>query len=236
MCRWTGHPEGRTRKRENGQPNTMMLSSSGIPGFHLDSSSERDDGCQMGGNPDPSDPFNPYASAFSSSSDLLTSQVFFDRFGTATTGKEHRWALYSSMAAPLSIRTVRGRRLPFLTCAFVHPAVRRWWQTLIPITRAAHVVAGALAPATTALRELVLAGGGHAEMLLSTERMLWARTFGEAFVTEDEVVVMLVPQGWWAWFASLILIFGGSAAIFWPMAICPPAYCYYATRDAVTCG
>jgi hypothetical protein len=129
----------------------------------------------------------------------------------------------------------------YLWCNFYvdtirYTLARRWWQTLIPITRAAHVAARALAPATTALRELVLGGGGHAEMLLSTERMLWARTFGEAFVTEDEVVVMLVPQGWWAWFASLILIFGGSAAIFWPMAICPPAYCYYATRDAVTCS
>jgi hypothetical protein len=138
----------------------------------------------------------------------------------------------SQAVAPSPIGTYGAN---FYVDTIRYTLVRRWWQTLIPITRAAHVVAGALAPATTDLRELLLRGGGHAEMLLSTERMLWAKAFGEAFVTDNEVVVMLLPKMWYGWAVGLIVMVTSSLTIlYWRFY--PSTYCFYATKDVVVCN
>jgi hypothetical protein len=129
----------------------------------------------------------------------------------------------------------------YLWCNFYadtirYTLVRRWWQTLIPITCAAHVVAGALTPATTALRELLLRGGGHAEMLLSTERMLWAKAFGEAFVTDNEVVVMLLPQIWYGWAVAVIGPTLGMVATFCWDFYSPAVDCGWLTKKVLVCS
>jgi hypothetical protein len=111
--------------------------------------------------------------------------------------------------------------------------VRRWWQFPLPIGRGAAAINRVLEPARNALRDLVASGDGHAEMLRSTDRTLWAMAFGEAFVTENEVVLMLLPPKWYIWLGTLPAALGAGMLTFWYGFNWPISGYYNAAKEVV---
>jgi hypothetical protein len=112
--------------------------------------------------------------------------------------------------------------------------VRRWWQFLLPIGWGAAALNRVLQPAKEALRDLVASGGGQAEMLRSTDRTLWAMAFGEAFVTENEVVLMLPPPNWYIWVAGVPASLAAGMLMFWH-GFKGPISCHRNAADEVIC-
>jgi hypothetical protein len=109
----------------------------------------------------------------------------------------------------------------YLWCTFSvdrigYSLLRRWWQLPWPILKGATALERTFAPARAALSALVACGKGQEEMMDSARRFLWARSFGEAFLTGSEVVVVLPPAGWFVWPGALVGAGGlGSGILFW---------------------
>jgi hypothetical protein len=119
---------------------------------------------------------------------------------------------------PASCCCIANRHLwcSFYVDTIRYAMLRRWWQLLLPPGQGAAAVAGVLAPAQAALRALLASGGGQSEMFLSASRTLWAKAFGEALVTENEVVLILPPAGWSLWIGAVIGgALGGTGVLLW---------------------
>ncbi len=119
---------------------------------------------------------------------------------------------------PASCCSIANRHLwcSFYVDTIRYAMLRRWWQLLLPPGQGAAAVAAVLAPARAALRALLASGGGQSEMSLSASRTLWANAFGEALVTDNEVVLMLPPAGWSVWIGAVIgCVLGGTGVLLW---------------------
>ena len=109
----------------------------------------------------------------------------------------------------------------YLWCTFSvdrigYSLLRRWWQFPWPILKGAAALDRAFAPARAALKALLEGGKGQAEMMDSVRRFVWARSFGEAFLTGNDVVVVLPPAGWFVWPGAVVGCVGlGMGTFFW---------------------
>ena len=77
-----------------------------------------------------------------------------------------------------------------------YSVLRRWWQLPIPTTAGITALNKMLGPSQAALRDLLASGGGSDEVSVSVGRMLWVTVFGEAFLTERELAVLLPTPTW----------------------------------------
>lgn len=103
--------------------------------------------------------------------------------------------------------------------------LRRWWQ-IGHVHAAAATLETAWACARSTLASVLRDGAPPREMLDSADRTLWAACFGEAFLTDYQVVFLLPPPMWHMWWnglalflSSVILCFG---YLFWRHAGIPP--------------
>ena len=102
--------------------------------------------------------------------------------------------------------------------------LRRWWQLPIPTAAGIAALNRMLAPSQVALRDLLASGGGSAEVSDSVGRMLWVTVFGEAFLTENELAVLL-PTPMWHMFFGWIVPWGLTTAVdYWYQAHPPYDY------------
>jgi hypothetical protein len=109
----------------------------------------------------------------------------------------------------------------FLWCNFYvdgvrYALVRRWWQFPFPISRGAGVLNDVVTRAKALLDNMKDTEEGRRELRRSADRHLWARVFGEALVTEREVVLVLNPPDWFflAGFVGCVFV-GGMIVTFW---------------------
>jgi hypothetical protein len=102
--------------------------------------------------------------------------------------------------------------------------LRRWWQLPIPTTAGVAALNRMLAPSQTALKDLLASGGGGAEVSDSVGRMLWVTVFGEAFLTENELAVLLPTPNWHMFFGWLVPWGLTTAVDYWYQAHPPYDY------------
>jgi hypothetical protein len=94
-----------------------------------------------------------------------------------------------------------------------YSVLRRWWQTPLPTAPGVDALGRILAPAQQALADVLERGGGQGEVFDSVDRMLWATVFGEAFVSETELAVLLPTPVWhmvFGWVLPFLLLSGAS--------------------------
>jgi len=90
----------------------------------------------------------------------------------------------------------RFLRSTFRVDSVGYSILRRWWQLPIPTTAGIAALNKMLAPSQAALKDLLTSGGGSNEVSDSVGRMLWVTVFGEAFLTEKELAVLLPTPTW----------------------------------------
>lgn len=74
--------------------------------------------------------------------------------------------------------------------------LRRGWQLPIPTTAGIAALNRILTPSQAALRDLLARGAGGSEVSDSVGRMLWVTVFGEAFLSERELALLLPTPTW----------------------------------------
>jgi hypothetical protein len=104
----------------------------------------------------------------------------------------------------------------FLVEMIPYALLRRWWQLPLPLGAGAAAIERILKPANQALRDSLQAGGSRAALMGTSRRTLLAKAFGEAIVTDNEIVLLLPPAGGWFLIGSLLGVCGGYwAAMLW---------------------
>jgi hypothetical protein len=89
--------------------------------------------------------------------------------------------------------------------------LRRWWQLPSSTTTAVDALNRILAPSQATLKELLASGAGESQASESIGRMLWGKVFGQAFLTEDALAVLLPTPIWnifLGWIAPWVLTTG----------------------------
>ena len=102
--------------------------------------------------------------------------------------------------------------------------LRRGWQLPLPTAAGIAALNRMLAPSQAALRDLLASGGGSAEVSDSVGRMLWVTVFGEAFLTENELAVLLPTPNWHMFFGWLVPWGLTTAVDYWYQAHPPYDY------------
>jgi hypothetical protein len=109
---------------------------------------------------------------------------------------------------------------------------RRWWQTPLLIRAGSAAIARALTPGRASRTALTTSGQGLNETMESDRRFAWVRCFGEAFVTENEAVLILPPPNWHIFPIVFAVPFLAVAAAIWH-GFHGPTHTYYTADDKV---